>query len=167
MSDQKEKPVSNKIESPLSRRRDTLGLLGLGLLMPLAACGQGGKKMRDYTVLDVEMFSYIDRAIGDIIFNGTDLGVMNKYGGTGLITGVRIPFGLQTLTWMLDGPKGTPRNGEIVKIKNTLVVSPEQIPPETQYLGLHLYPDDTAEIIFSESMPEESARGRKIMAARK
>jgi hypothetical protein len=135
--------------------------------MPLAACGQGGRKMRGYTVLDVEMFSYIDRAIGDIIFNGTDLGVMNKYGGTGLITGVRIPFGLQTLTWMLDGPKGTPRNGEIVKIKNTLVVSSEQIPPETQYLGLHLYPDDTAEIIFSESMPEESARGRKIMAARK
>lgn len=167
MSDQKEKPVANKIELPLSRRRDTLGLVGLGLLMPLAACGQGGKKMRDYTILDVEMFSYIDRAIGDIIFNSTDLGVMNKYGGTGLITGVRIPFGLQTLTWMLDGPKGTPRNGEIVKIKNTLRVSPEQIPPETQYLGLHLYPDDTAEIIFSESMPEESARGRKIMAARK
>lgn len=65
--------------------------------------------MQNYTVLDVEMFSYIDRAIGDIVFNGMDLGVMNKYGGTGLITGVCIPFGVQTLTWMLDGPKGTPQ----------------------------------------------------------
>lgn len=65
--------------------------------------------MQNYTVLDVEMFSYIDRAIGDIVFNGMDLGVMNKYGGTGLITGACIPFGVQTLTWMLDGPKGTPQ----------------------------------------------------------
>ena len=167
MSDQKEKPVINSIESMMLRRRGALGLLGLGFLMPLAACGQGGKKMRDYTVLDVEMFSYIDRAIGDIIFNGTDLGVMNRYGGTGLITSVRIPFGIQTLTWMLDGPKGTPRNGEIVKVRNTLVVSPEQIPLGAQYLGLHLYPDETAEIIFSESMPERTVRGQKILAARK
>lgn len=43
--------------------------------------------MRDYIVLDVEMFSNIDRVIVDIIFNGADLGVMNKYGGTGTITG--------------------------------------------------------------------------------
>ena len=95
MHDQKEKSATDKVEPALLRRRDALGLLGLGLLMPLAACGQGGKKMRDYTVLDVEMFSYVDRVIVDIIFNGTDLGVMNKYGGTGLVTGVRIPFGAQ------------------------------------------------------------------------
>jgi hypothetical protein len=165
MSDQKEKAATYKIESPLRCRRGVLGLVAFGLLMPLAACGQGGKKMRDYIVLDVEVFSYIDRVIVDIIFNGTDLGVMNKYGGTGLITGVRIPFGVQTLTYTLGGPEGVIR--EHKAIKNTLMVSPEQIPPETQYLGLHLYPDNTAEIIFSESMPEESARGRKIMAARK
>lgn len=123
--------------------------------------------MQNYTVLDVEMFSYIDRAIGDIVFNGMDLGVMNKYGGTGLITGVCIPFGVQTLTWMLDGPKGTPRNGEKMKIKNTLMIKPEQILPGTRYLGLHLYPDDTAEVTFSESMPEKSTRGREIIADRK
>lgn len=167
MSDQKEEPVANKTESPLSPRRGTLGLLVLGLLMPLAACGQGNKKMQNYTVLNVEMLSYVDRFITDIMFNGTDLGVMNKYGGTGTITGVRIPFGVQTLTWVLDGPKGTPRNGEHMKIKNTLVITPELIPPGTRYLGLHLYPDDTAEVTFSDSMPEESVRGRKIMASRK
>lgn len=120
--------------------------------------------MRDYAVFDVEMFSYVDRVIVDIIFNGTDLGVMNKYGGTGLIAGVRIPFGMQTLTYTLGGPEGAIR--EHKTIKNMLVILPEQIPPETQYVGLHLYPDNTAEVTFSESMPEESARGKKIMATR-
>ncbi|WP_157201731.1 hypothetical protein [Massilia sp. Root335] len=167
MSDQKEKSVTSEIESVLVRRRGAFRLLGLGLLIPLAACGQGDKKLQNYTVLDVEMFSYIDRAIGDIVFNGTDLGVMNKYGGTGLITGVRIPFGAQTLTWMLDGPKGTPRNGEIAKSRNTLVILPEQVPLGTQYVGLHLYPDDNVEVTFSESMPERTVRGRKILATRK
>jgi hypothetical protein len=110
------------------------------------------------------MFSYVDRAIHDIMFNGTDLGVMNRYGGTGTITGVRIPYGVQTLTWVLGGPKGTPRNGEKMEIKNTLVITPEQIPPGTQALGLHLYPDDTAEVTFAEFIPERTARGRKIMS---
>lgn len=68
--------------------------------------------MRNYIALDVEMFSYVDRAIHDIMFDGTDLGVMNRYGGTGTITGVRIPYGVQSLTWVLGGPEGTPRNGE-------------------------------------------------------
>lgn len=121
--------------------------------------------MKDYTVLDVEMFSYVDRVIVDITFNGTELGVMNKYGGTGLITGVRIPFGVQDLVYTLGGPEGVHR--ERKKISNTLVISAEQIPRGTQYMGLHLYPDNTAEVTFSEDLPEESERGRKIMAARK
>ncbi|MFS2022436.1 hypothetical protein ACL58G_05080 [Massilia sp. GER05] len=147
-----------------TRRRSILGLAGFGLLIPLSACGQGGKIMNNYIVLNVEMFSNLDRSIGDIMFNGEDLGVMNKYGATGLITGVRIPFGVQSLTWMLDGPPGTPRNGEHVKIKNELVILPEQIPPGTKYLGLHLYPDFTAEVTFSESLPERTSRGKKIKA---
>ena len=71
--------------------------------------------MQKKTVLNVEMYFYLDRPIYDIIFNGTDLGVMNSYGGTGTITGVRIPFGSQTRRWNLDGPKGMARNGELVK----------------------------------------------------
>jgi len=132
----------------------------------LAACARDDEKSRIDTVLDVEMFSNLDRPISDIMFNGTDLGVMNKYGGTGLITGVRIPFGLQTLTWTLGGPDGTPRNGEHVSIKNSMVITPEQIPQGARYLGLHLYPDDTAEVTFSASMPERTARGKAIKAAR-
>jgi len=159
--------VGNEEKLPLEVRRSVIGILGLVLLTPLMACGQGAKKMQKGTVLNVEMISYVDHVITNIIFNGTDLGVMNKFGATGTIAGVRIPFGIQTLRWELDGPEGTPRIGEIVTLKNQLVVLPEQIPAGTRYLGLHLYPDDTAEIIFSESVPEVSARGKKIRAARK
>lgn len=152
---------------PLSSRRTALRLIGLGLMMPLAACGQGEKTMQQETVLSVVMYSNLDRPIHDIIFNGTDLGVANKYGGTGTITGVRIPFGVQTLRWSLGGPDGMLRNGELVKVKNNLVVSPEQIPPGTRYLGLHVYPDDTAEVTFAEFIPERTERGKKIRSTRK
>ena len=151
----------------LSSRRSAIGLIGLGLMMPLAACGQGKKKMQKETALHVEVFSYVDRVITDISFNGTGLGVMNRYGGTGTITDVYIPFGNQILKWTLGGPKGTPRNGERMTPKNQLVISPEQIPPGTRYLGIHLYPDDTVELTFAESIPERTARGQKILANRK
>lgn len=123
--------------------------------------------MQKETALHVEVFSYIDRVIIDISFNGTGLGVMNRYGGTGTITDVYIPFGIQALKWTLDGPEGTPRNGEIITPKNQLVISPEQIPSGTRYLGIHLYPDDTVEFTFAEGIPERTARGRKILADRK
>lgn len=166
MTNEKRKFVSNELGS-MPCRRIAMKLIGLGLMMPLAACGQGEKKMQKETGLNVVMYSYVDRVITDIIFNGTDLGVANRYGGTGTITGVRIPFGIQTLTWTLDGPKGTPRNGERVKMKNKLIISPEDIPSGTRYLGLHLYPDDTAEITFAQFIPETTARGEKILLARK
>lgn len=145
----------------------TINAIGLSLMLPLGACGQGRSKMQNEAILNVVMYSYLDRVITDIIFNGTDLGVANKYGGTGTMTGVRIPFGVQSLKWTLDGPEGMARNGETVKMKNKLVVSAEQIPPGTRYLGLHLYPDDTAEITFAEFIPERTPRGVKILASRK
>jgi len=123
--------------------------------------------MQKEMVLNVEMYSYLNRPIYDIIFNGTDLGVMNSYGGTGTITGVRIPIGTQKLKWNLDGPMGMARNGELAEVKNKIVISLEQIPPGTRYIGLHLYPDDTAEVTFADFIPERTPRGEKILSALK
>lgn len=167
MTNGNRKVGNDKLGSLASRRRIAIRFIGLSFMMPLAACGQGEKKVQKETGLNVVMYSYLDRPIYDIIFNGTDLGVANKYGGTGIITGVRIPFGIQTLRWNLDGPKGTPRNGELVRMKNKIVLSPEQIPAGTRYVGLHLYPDDTVELTFDESIPDTTARGDKILAAKK
>lgn len=154
-------------KSAVQGRRRALVLFGSVVLTALTACNQGEWKSKDSVVLDVEMFSYVDRVITDIKFNGTDLGVMNRFGGTGTIVGVRVPFGAQALTWTLGGPEGTPRNGEQAAIRNSLVIKPDQIPPGTRYLGLHLYPDDTAEITFSELPPERTARGEEILSNRK
>jgi hypothetical protein len=153
-----------KQETTKPGRRLTLGLMACGLILPLAACGQ---RVQKETALNVEVFSYVDRVITDISYNGTGLGVMNRYGGTGTITDVYIPFGIQTLKWTLGGPKGTPRNGERMTPKNQLMISSEQIPPGTRYLGIHVYPDDTVEFTFAEGIPERTARGKKILVDRK
>ena len=71
-------------------------------------------------MLNVVMYSYVDRAIFNIIFTGTGLGIANKYGGTGIIAGVRIPYGVQTMEWTLDAPEGMAPNGERVKLKNKI-----------------------------------------------
>ena len=121
--------------------------------------------MQKETVLALTMYSYLDRPIFDIVFDGTDIGVANSYGGTGVITAVRIPFGIQTLTWRMDGPKGMPGNGEQKEIKNNLTISPSEIPAGTRYIGVHLYPDYTAEVTFDEFIPDRTARGEAILAA--
>ena len=150
--------------APNRIRRLALAWMACGVILPLAACGQAGRKE---TWLNVEVFSYIDHVITNIIFNGTGLGVMNRYGATGSIIDVWIPFGVQTLHWELDGPEGTPRMGEVVTAKGPLVISPGQITPRTRYLGIHLYPDDTVEFTFAEGIPERTARGQNILAARR
>ncbi len=136
---------------------------GLVLMLPFVACGERTDHKREGIVLNVVMYSYVNRVITDIIFDGTDLGVANKYGGTGTMTGVRITFGLQSLEWTLDGPEGMPHNGEQVHIKNKLLIFPDQIPPGTRYVGLHLYPDNTAEVTFAEFIPERTPRGEMII----
>lgn len=143
--------------SPPSRRH-VIRVIALGLAIPLVACG---RTVRKYIVLDVVMYSNVDRVITDIIFNNTDLGVMNRYGSTGTIVGVGIPFGIQILQWTLGGPKGTPRNGEVVTINKQLTISQQQIPEGTRYLGLHLYPDDTAEVTFDKFLPQRIRRGKE------
>ena len=147
-----------------NRRRISIGVLGLTILSPLAACGQIGSGRE--VVLNAVLYSYLDRVITDIIFNGTDLGVANKLGGTGTMTGVRVPFGIQTLNWTLDGPEGMPGNGQKLSIKNRLEVSREQIVAGTRYIGLHLYPDDTAEATFSQFLPQRIRRGLRNVEGR-
>ncbi|WP_394777241.1 hypothetical protein, partial [Undibacterium sp.] len=90
MKNDKRNVFGNNPKSSALGRRGVISLIGLGLMMPLTACGQGGKKMQKEIVLDVVMYSNVDRVITDIYFNGTGLGVMNRYGGTGTIIGVRI-----------------------------------------------------------------------------
>jgi hypothetical protein len=117
--------------------------------------------------LSVVLWMYLDRTITEIDLNGTGLGVAGAYGGTGIIADVSIPFGEQKLSWELGGPEGMARNGEQCMNKNKIVINASDVPPGTRYLGIHLYPDHTAEITFSAACPGVSERGRKILRGRK
>ena len=140
---------------PIDLRRRQLSTAGLGLLF-LSAC-----EATPMTVnLDVVLFSYLDRPIFDVYLNRTDIGVAGPwpYSGRGTMTGVQVPLGPQKISWRLDGPKGTPGNGETVISKN--LPSLKDVPRRSVFLGVHIYADDTVELIPSEHFPDVSVRGR-------
>ena len=149
---------------PLSQRRLALKLAGLSLLQPLAACGKGGIPMKKEIEITVVLYSFLDRSLFNIILNGSDIGVTSAYGTTSMVTGVIVPMGEQSLKWTLDGPKGKARNGEVVSLKNKVVIKPSDIPAKADYMGVYLYPDDTAEFTFTEYIPrrEATARAEKL-----
>lgn len=147
------------------RRRLVFHLVCLGLLPPLAACGKSGKSTKSSIGIDVVVFSLLDRPILDIYLNDEDLGVAGKYGSTSVVTGIRVPMGEQALSWRLDGPRNTPRNGDTVKMKNKVILTASVIPSNANYLSIHIYPDNTADFNFTEFMPDLSARGEAILEA--
>ena len=110
-------------------------------------------------VLNVVLFSYLDRPIFDVFIDGKVGESSDAYPSTGggMITGVSFDLGPKKVTWRLDGPKGMPRNGETVANKNPLRL--ESVVPGAKYLGVHIYPDDTVDLIPSVSMPGKTARG--------
>lgn len=149
-----------------------LALLVVFCLSALVACSPvhngidtEGNTMRNAEVLlfDVNLHSYLDRPIFDVYLNGKHIGVASGQphrGAGGLITGVEVPLGPQTVTWRLGGPEGMPGNGEMVKAINQPIL---KVPADNMiYLGVHIYPDNTVELIPESGWPEKSPRGLEI-----
>lgn len=108
--------------------------------------------------IDIGTYSYIERPIFDIFSNKITIGAA---GGGSVIANARIKLGPQIATWRLDGPKGMARNGESMTAKNTPVLA---MPPRNaRYLGIHIYPDDTVEFIYSQYLPERTERGEVLL----
>jgi hypothetical protein len=109
-------------------------------------------------VLDVVFYSYIDKSTFDVFLNDrVDLGGGGPFtDGKGMTLFVEIPFGLQTLTWRDAG------TGETFTAKNKLEITPEQIPEGTEFMGVHIYPDETAEFTFDKGIPRATPRGQAI-----
>ena len=113
--------------------------------------------MKNNVVLAVVLYSYLDRPIFDVTLDGSDIGVANAYGGNGMITGITVPLGQQTLTWRDAG------SGETFAMKNSINLIGDQIPSDAQYLAVNIYPDDTAELVFDRYIPEITPRGKRII----
>lgn len=137
-------------------------ILGAGLSFLFSACE--AKKMKMF--LNISLFSYLDRPIFDVIMNGTDFGGALEhsfYGSNAVMVDQPIALGRQMVSWRLDGPEGAPGNGDTVIAKNIPLL--QEIPKDIRSLGLHIYADDTVEIILSRGLraEQQSERGRKIV----
>ena len=128
--------------------------------MALNACSQPaepqitqGKKMtakNDVVYFDVSAISYIERPIFEVKLNGIEVGA----GGGSLMTGVAVPLGPQVITWRDAG------TGETTKAINQPVLSrPDS---KMHYLGVHIYPDNTVEVIPERFWPEKTEKGQEI-----
>jgi hypothetical protein len=119
-------------------------------------------------LLNISLFSYLDRPIFDVMMNGTDFMSASDhafYGSNSVMLLQPLTLGPQIVTWILDGPDGTPRNGELVTAKNKPVLS--EVPEDVKWLALHIYDDNTVEIKLSKGSPDElkTERGQKIIEA--
>ncbi|WP_139256228.1 hypothetical protein [Chitinimonas taiwanensis] len=120
-------------------------------------------KNAEAMLFDINLYSYLERPIFDVYLNGKfigDAGGQPHRGAGGLMTGVEVPLGPQTVTWRLGGPEGMPGNGEKVKAINQPIL---KMPADNMtYLGVHIYPDNTVELIPEPGWPEKSPRGLEI-----
>jgi hypothetical protein len=145
----------------LSRRR-AMCVAGL-IYFLLPAC-----KAKSMTITtEAVLFSYLDRPIFEVTVGTIDLGVSSVYPYTGGSTtsGAQFSSGEQSIHWRLDGPPGTPRNGETVQAKNRPILV--QPPHGEQFLAVHIYPDDTVELLYSKHYPQFSPRGLKFVESRR
>lgn len=145
-----------KLQVNLRRRKITICCLGL----LASACEADPPSV----YLDVVLFSYMDRPIFDVYLNRTDIGVAGPwpYSGRGTMSGVQIPLGEQKISWRLGGPAGAHRNGETVFAQNR----PElrEVPHGAGFLGVHIYEDNTVELVTSDHFPDLSVRGQAFDA---
>lgn len=110
-------------------------------------------------VLDIVLFSYLDRPIFDVFIDGKageSSGVYPETGGS-TIAGVQLALGPKKVTWRLDGPEGMARNGDTVANKNALQLN--EVVAGARFLAIHIYPDETVELVSSVHFPQRSARG--------
>lgn len=142
-------------------------LHGVALLLTLSLCAcQRTASTQETTMnhegkevayLNVSAISYIDRPIFAVKLNGVEVGA----GGGSVVTGVAVPLGPQVVTWRLDGPKGMSGNGDTVSAANQPILTFPA--PEMRYLGVHIYPDDTVEVVLEEFWPERTDRGEALL----
>lgn len=153
--------MSSEVVVISSRRRAICVAGTIYFLLP-------GCKAKPVTITtEAVLFSYLDRPIFEVMIDTIDLGVSNVYPYTGGSTtsGAQFSCGEQSVHWRLDGPQGTPRNGETVQAKNRPILV--QPPHGEQFLGVHIYPDDTVELLYSKQYPQFSPRGLKYVQSRR
>lgn len=150
-----------------ARRLQAKGHLGrciagmLAIVFSLGACSSARRSVS----LDVVTFNYWNRPIYDVFIDGKSGDSSTAYPQTGgsTISGVKLRLGPKQVTWKLSGKRGTPRNGETVTARNALALS--DVPKDAVFLAIHIYPDETVELITSHHYPRKTAKGISMALA--
>lgn len=153
------KATSETMEGRGKRRRGLFSVLAV--FMTLAGC----MKPASALTLDVVTFNYLDRFIFDVFIDGKSGDSSTPYPETGgsTISGVKLREGPKQVTWTLGGKRGRPRNGEVVTAKNPLEL--RNVPKDAVFLAIHIYPDETVELITSRHYPQPTAKGEAMALA--
>ncbi|OTG82513.1 hypothetical protein B9T31_14550 [Acinetobacter sp. ANC 4558] len=124
-------------------------LLPVSLALSIAGCAGIGPNATYY--MATTSFNY-DPRYSDYMLkvNGQEIG--GGFGGA--ISTNSIKLGPQKITWK------DANTGELHTAKNELVIKREQLKGK-KYLALHIYPDDTVEIVTSMNWPDETEKGIK------
>jgi hypothetical protein len=106
---------------------------------------------RQIVYFDVSAISYQQRPIFEIRLNGKEVGA----GGGSLMAGVALELGPQTVTWRNAETGATTRAAN-----QPLLDRPDA---KLTYLGLHIYPDNTVELVPSPFWPERTEKGEAML----
>jgi hypothetical protein len=129
----------------------------------LSACGVHAETV----TLDVVYFNYTARPIFDAFIDGKAGGTSSPYPATGggTISGVTLTLGPKQVSWRLDGPPGAIGNGDKIVSRNSPILS--DVPKDANYLGVHIYPDTTVELIALPHYPRPTEKGIAFARQRK
>ena len=101
---------------------------------------------KNSNVVTLSSFSYMSYFTSDIIVNGNDFGM----GAGGLFIDSYLEPGAYYVYWTDAG------TGKQFKSVNQIII-PNQINKE--YAVVHIYPNNQAEIIFTNAFPEKTVKG--------
>lgn len=128
------------------------------LLLSLAACSQdygtrtmNNPKKPEVVYMDVSAYAYTPYALNGMTINGREL---MTAGGGGLTTGEVFDIGPQQISWESG------KDGTVHTAKNTVILNKPK--RDETYLGIHVYPDDTVELIPSSDWPKKTEKGRAM-----
>lgn len=142
-----ELPAADALPNALARRLLVLGFV----CSPLTACE--AKHMPG--VFEVVLFSYLNRPIFDVLLSGHDIGVagafVRRQAGGGSMSGVAVKYEPHKVSWRFAD------TGQTVHAKNQPALTPP--PKRHRFLCVHVYPDDTVELVTSEHFPTQTDRG--------
>lgn len=112
--------------------------------------------------VDVVLFNYMDQQVFDVTLGETRVGSAGRfpYSGRRTKVGARLTEGAQTVTWRIPASDGG--SSQTVAARNR--PSPGERAREARFLAVHIYPDASVELKYSENFPTYSERGARISA---